>query len=455
MSTELSKDSSQELSFKESAQPLSLDQQLKTLAKFGGFKIIEALVEEVSKIDPAKKAMKSIFLSEQEYEPERESLADKLKILKSLFEGVESSKEATTVSENQARETKALYEKNLSVALESTQGLETSYRSLDFFFKNAKEQKIKDLTLVNADVESLSGKVDGTYLTDERYVRAIEDELKSGYDRFNMKDNYSMLVLPGWLGHSAVVDRFARIAHENKTMLLTDYRDLTSVDEVTALFAKENLSGGDEFRANVMMSANWVVGRKKIAEGGETEDLFVPPSAALAGKLYSTPISQVAAGKKFGGLVGVTGVRFPTRKSDVSLMDSLGIIPMITEWEAMSFSGRTLFNGDNVGLQVYSVVRTFDYLSKVLMDFLNRRTFENISEENRRNMRDQISRYLDEHKGPGKLIQDFRPVKVDKGDRPDRVKVLVDVDPYFPARSFIVKLEGTKQEWGSSYDQKS
>ena len=51
---------------------------------------------------------------------------------------------------------------------------------------------------------------------------------------------------------------------------------------------------------------------------------------------------------------------------------------MVKEYgKVMAFSAKTLFNGDNLGLQTYSVVRVFDWVTKVLMDFLNRRAFEN------------------------------------------------------------------------------
>lgn len=47
---------------------------------------------------------------------------------------------------------------------------------------------------------------------------------------------------------------------------------------------------------------------------------------------------------------------------------------MVNEYgKIMAFSAKTLFTGDNIGLQTYSVVRVFDYVTKVLLDFLNRR----------------------------------------------------------------------------------
>ncbi len=75
-----------------------------------------------------------------------------------------------------------------------------------------------------------------------------------------------------------------------------------------------NLAGGDPYRSNVIMTCNWLVGRGKYSEIEEEDDLFVPPSSALAGKIYTTLMSQVTAGKKYGGINEVDGVRFDLKK---------------------------------------------------------------------------------------------------------------------------------------------
>ena len=54
-------------------------------------------------------------------------------------------------------------------------------------------------------------------------------------------------------------------------------------------------------------------------------------------------------------------------------------------------SRKKIFNGDNLGLQTYSVVRVFDYIAKVLIDFLNRRAFENWNTKTEKDLRIQIT----------------------------------------------------------------
>ena len=81
---------------------------------------------------------------------------------------------------------------------------------------------------------------------------------------------------------------------------------------------------------------------------------------------------------------------------------------MVNEYgKVMAFSAKTLFNGDNLGLQTYSVVRVFDYITKVLFDFLNRRSFENWSSKTERDLRGQIVQYLDSVQGADRLIEKF------------------------------------------------
>jgi hypothetical protein len=243
--------------------------------------------------------------------------------------------------------------------------------------------------------------------------------------------------------------------------LFTDFADLESSDDVIDLFSTANMSGAELFRSSIVMTCNWLVGRSKVAEVGETEHLYVPPSAALAGKIYYTLMSQVTAGKKHGGMNEVPGVRFPLRKSELSAVERLNLVPMIDEYgRVMAFGSKSLFNGDNMGLQTYSVVRVFDYIVKVLFDFLNRRAFENWNSLIEADLRRQIAGFLDSIKGPDKLIDQFRIMRLERDDKiKDRIYLDIRLTPYFPAKSFVIRLDGRRgddvesPEWVSDYGQ--
>lgn len=342
--------------------------------------------------------------------------------------------------------------------LEAIRPLETGYRSAAIFFENAGEQEVMHVSFLNASPEQLSD-ADNT-----SFLQAVGKEFTDKYDRLDLSDNYSMLVIPGYLGSTAAIERWAKIAHASKVMLITDFANLDKPDDVMELFDEAGLTGPEVFRSNVIMTCNWLVARGKNMIYGEEEHLYIPPSAALAGRLYKTVMSQVVAGRRFGIIHDARGVRFPLRKEEVAGLEKLGLIPFVKEQnQVIAFSARTLFTGDNLGLQTYSVVRVFDYVIKVLMDYLNRKSFENFNSRTRKELNAEIVRFLDNVTGAGKLIENFSIRRFEQDPvRKDRVYLDIHLTPYFPAKTFLLKLEGHKEkdsrektEWTSRYQQEA
>lgn len=432
-----------------------LEQLAGALIKFGGFGIIETTVDGAQNLNPDKKARKKIFLSEEGKKEERKDLLQRLELIRDLLDSADSVPELVEKAQAQVDEAQVLLSKNLKNALDETRELETSYRSINNFFKNTDQDKVKNVYVMNASMEQL------TDLDNTTFIDAVNEELKANYDRLDLRDNYAILSIPGYLGSKKVVDKWARIANKNKVMLLTDFQHLDGPDDVIELFESDDLTGGDLYLSNVMMTCNWLVGRGKAQDVGEEDDLYVPPSTALAGKVYGTLMSQVAAGRKHGALNEVDGVRFPLKKSEIAQLEKIGLIPMVNEYgKVMPFSAKTLFNGDNIGLQTYSVVRVFDYVTKVLIDFLNRRAFENFNVNTRMDIQKQIVKFLDSITGPGKLIEKFKLLRLEQDpNQKDRVYLDIHMVPYFPAKNFMIKLDGRKgddpdsAEWQAEYAQ--
>ena len=423
------------------------------LAKYGGFDLMEACVEGVQNMNPERKARKKIFLTENAKKDERETLKKVLEMWSSVLSGSESISDMVEGSQKLSQEADVSLKKNLGRAVNATRDLERSYRSMALFYKNTEADKLKNISIVNADLDQIKD------LDNTRFIDAISGELNGAYDRLDLRENYGLLVIPGYLGSNKVVEKWAKIAHENKVMLVTDFAHLDEPDDVMEMFESANLTGGDKYRSNVIMSCNWLVGRGKHDEVGEEDDLFVPPAGALAGKIYNTLMSQVTAGKKFGGINEIDGVRFDLKKSEIAQLEKLGLVPMVNEYgKVMAFSAKTLFNGDNLGLQTYSVVRVFDYVTKVLMDFLNRRAFENFNAKTRKELMNQIVKFLDNITGPDKLIEDFSIKRFEQDhNQKDRIYLDVHMKPYFPAKNFMIKMDGQKgdegNEWDAEYEQ--
>jgi len=426
---------------------------LDKLVGSGGFDLLEMTFAGVENMNPGRKARKRIFLSETAYKGERDKLKKTLQLWAAVLSSSESVADMVETSETNIKVAESSFKSNMSKAIEETKDLEKSYRSVALFFKNTESAKLKNVSVMNADLEQLKD------LDDTRFIDAVREELVNSYDRLDLRDNYGILLVPGYLGSNKVVEKWAKIAHENKVMLVTDFEHLDNPDDVMDMFEIANLAGGDMYRSNVMMACNWLVGRDKFDEIGEEEELFVPPSGALAGTIYNTLMSQVAAGKKHGGLNEVDGVKFDLKKSEIASLEKLGLVPMVNEYgKVMAFSAKTLFNGDNLGLQTYSVVRVFDYVTKVMMDFLNRRAFENFNVKTRKEILSQIVKFLDSVTGPGKLIENFSVKRFEQDPvQKDRIYLDIHMTPYFPAKNFMIKMDGQKgddgTEWDSDYSQ--
>jgi hypothetical protein len=420
------------------------------LTGVGGFDLLEAAIEGVQNLNPERKARKKIFLSESAKKKEREDLKKVLELWAAIIQSSENVSDMVEQSEKSSLIAEKTLKDNLSKAINETRELEKSYRSVALFFKNTGSDKIKNLALMNAAPEQVKD------LDDTRFIDAVNEELVDNFDRLDLRNNYGLLVIPGYLGSNMVVEKWGKIAYNNKVMLITDFEHLDNPDDAMEMFESANLTGGDIYRSNVMMTCNWLVGRKKFTEIGEEEELFVPPSSALAGTIYNTLMSQVAAGKKHGGLSEVEGVRFDLKKSEIASLEKLGLVPMVNEYgKVMAFSAKTLFSGDNLGLQTYSVVRVFDYVTKVLMDFLNRRAFENFNVKTKKEIQSQIVRFLDNITGPGKLIESFTIKRFDQDPvQKDRIYLDINMKPYFPAKNFMIKMDGQKGDDGNDWDSK-
>src|SRR5690606_33285542 len=220
--------------------------------------------------NPSRKARKQIFLTGSEKKKERNELKKKIELWLEILESSDSVAGMMEVSSKKLEIAENSQKVNLASALDATRELEKAYRTVHLFYQNTEADKIKNVVFMNASLDQLQD------LDNPRFIDYASEELKQNYDRLDLRDNYSLVVIPGYLGSNKVVERWAKIAHENKAMLITDFADLDHPDDVIDLFAEANLTGGDAYRSNVMMTCNWLIGRAKIDEIGEQNDLTVP-----------------------------------------------------------------------------------------------------------------------------------------------------------------------------------
>ena len=180
-----------------------LQDSLGGLNKFGGFQLLKGLIKGVENMDPRRKAVKNIFLSDAAYDESRKKLKNELELWVSILEdGGSDPMQIIEACSAKRDKTERNLKDNLFNVHEDIKKLEVTYRALDSFFANAGQGKIDCLTLMNVNKDELE-------YHDSDDTKAIREELEKYYDRLSLKNNYSLLVVPGYLGDATTVRMWA------------------------------------------------------------------------------------------------------------------------------------------------------------------------------------------------------------------------------------------------------
>ena len=428
-----------------------LQKSLSGLDKFGGFQLLKGLIKGVENMDPRRKAIKNVFLNDSAYEDARNRLKNELSLWVEILEsGGKDPMEIVDSCKEECQKAERNLSENLFCIHDEIRNLETTYRSLDAFFANAGQGKVDCITLMNVNREELGDH-------DSEDTQAVRDELERYFDRLNLKNNYSMLVVPGYLGDAETVRMWAQTAYRNKVIMLTDFKDSMNFEMLKEELDDASLQGTDPYLGNIVMTANYILGRKKSELAGEDEDLYIPASGALAGRMSNTEetvIAQAAAGKRYGTLDNVKGARMDLRKSEIAALIDLGVIPMVEEdGRTMAFSNHTLYNGASKGLQEYSIVRVFDWIGKVFENYCNDHAMEIWTPAIKSEITQDIHSFLSDYNGPGGIIEKYTNLKVDQDPKTKDISINVEITPYFAAQNFFIELTGRNTAAGVDWEQ--
>ena len=267
---------------KQPQQPAQSKDVSQLLSAFGGFNAIRGFMPDADNLNPARKAAKAVFLSDKRFKDKRENLINDIKgWLEILNEGHESASEFVDACKAKEDKYTKVLSQGITDALYATANLERSYRALDSFFKNANTDKVKNLRIINVYKDDIAD-------SDSGFAQEVDTLLRNGFDRLSLKDCYSLMVVPGNVFQDKpTLLQWAKIAFKYKVMLITDHADEYSFDDLQA--NTEGYRDSDIELQNVIMTANWLVGRdsEKLSEDEkESPAFYICSSGALAGKLY-------------------------------------------------------------------------------------------------------------------------------------------------------------------------
>ncbi len=422
-------------------RPFNLEDYLAKLDRYGGMRLVKSLIRETENLDPRRKAAHDIFIKDPLYKESRKRLSKTLDLwidfLEKNYEDIDHLIDYCT-QEN--RKVERCISDNLFTVREEIKELEKSYRVLDTFFENANVEKVNFLSLMNVSKKDLEDM--GTPGS-----KAVAKELYDKYDSLDLKDSYSLFVMPGYVGSSQQIQDWAAVAHKSKALLITDFEDSLNYEDLLFRLDKSNLQRSHRDNSSVVVACNYILGRRRSELSTEDDDLYIPPSGAIAGKMTdveNVSISQGIAGKKYGTLSHAPSVRFNLLKAELTKLIDMGVVPLIEmDGQVLAFSNRTPYDGPTLELQEYPIVRVFDWVSKVIQQFCNDKAFEIWNASVKSEMIDNFQRFLSKYKGAGKLYENYVIKGVDKDAATGNINVKIEIKPFFAAKNFLIELTGS------------
>jgi len=403
----------------------------------------------LSVFNPAKKDARHKFLTRPQFESSRALMAQRLKLWHKMLS---SSDDVEDLRNTAILEAQALGENinsNMASIFSEIKPLETSYRNIQQFFANSSPSGDPvNSWFANIGMQEL---ID----PDSSSFDELAEHIKKPFRAFSLTDCFSLMVVPGFLEDIPNIDKFAKLAEENKVHVFTDLPDFENFAEAEEQMngpALEGLAGSTPEKAHVSVAANWVLGRQKNRY--EEEDMWLPPSSVLAGLVYkqdtTVGMQQPCAGYQYGASNSVKAVRFEVdRAVGAKEFLSKGVIPSVL-WDAkVRFLGDcSLFKGESY--DVYATKRTADFISKNVCHYLNKQTFKLIDNTLLERVKKDIYDFVRANSGKGKLVSDF---SLEVTSTPEqRAKHIIDVKlnvtPFTSVRQFDVYLTARHSDEG-------
>jgi hypothetical protein len=415
------------------------------------------LVRGVEWLDPKKDFQRKEFLTKKDFAKQRKLLAERLKI---WVESIAESDDPDTIRKGLNEKMTKLetnLEKNMKRVLRASRDMETTYRAIDKFFANAQQEPDEKVNawFANVSPEALMDPDDKEKF--EELAKAIADL----YREWSIKECFSMAVVPGWAGSVENLDTLARqLGHPNKLHIITDMPNFEKFEEVMDMLedpAYASLAGIDDFKQYVSVFANYVMARE--ANQYEDDDMWVPPSTVVAGKMYqgdsTVGMQQPSAGFKYGKIADAKYIRFRANQPDASKINEKGVNTMVNfEGAVVAMGSSTLSTKET--FNVYSIRRTYDYVYKTLRNYLNKQTFSVIDQKFIDTLRKDIDKFMKAISGGDNILEDYNiEIFADEEMRKrQEVDIKVALNPKYPARTFNIEFTAWNEDENTNVKDK-
>lgn len=427
---------------------MPMEEAMDLLDRFDGFEeLLAPLADDLDKFSPGRENKKKRYMQDEDLEEERAELKGKLEAFLNILQqgDVENHKSIRTMAQEKLDTNEALINENVDRVLKASQDLERAYREMHTFYANAAPQKTKNVTLFSVNPEAL------TDADSDLVYNAIEEKLLTEAKSVDQRKAFSMLVIPGlWKSKRPkdVIERYTKLCGTARMSFLTDFQDTDSVeDTLEEQEAKrwQGFTGSELHHSKLVMFANHMLLRGKHDGLKSDEDMRGSVAMAVAGRMYAEKISQPIMGEKHGALSNSQGLAFRTTQEEVTDLSEIGLNSTMNAYDKdMVYDSCTAFDGAEYALKRYPVVRTFDYVNRVLRHYLGRVTGQQLDQSKANHVRETIQEFLNQLVEQ-KIISAGKVAKFAwNKSTPDRIDVDVDIQPLWAVRTFVYSLKAAK-----------
>ena len=321
------------------------------------------------------------------------------------------------------------FQNNMEVFFAKQRPLEKTYRELDTFFYESRMspgEAVAYVSIVNADA-------------DKNFNQLMDPEnglapKMPNRENFDMKSLIGMIVIPDWVGSEAKLVKYGEIAQMSMAHLFTGFPDV-SLKEAQEMFDVggdfAELKSTDLIKQHISVVANPLRFRRANRFEKELGDFYISPAGILSGKIYKGDIKEgihIAQANKPHEIKIPTPDGSPLEmkwnvRGGQQLKFSKAVIP-VAFYEGLVFWGvDTLYlaggQGDE-GMDQYTVKRCDEYISKVVLHYLNGRTFVPNEQSNRDQIHSAIQKFLMHNTGgQAKMLEYGKVDAVDVVTNPD------------------------------------
>ena len=353
----------------------------------------------------------------------------RLEVIKDMLAGTADLATLRTRVKERRELVSQTFHQNMAAIFAKQRPLEKTYRELNLFFNESRinpGEAIAYVSIVNADADK---NFDAIMDPENGLASKMPNR-----ENFDMKSLIGMVVIPDWVGSEAKLVKYGELAQMSMAHLFTGFPDI-SLKEAQEMFDVggdfAELKSTDTVKQHISVVANPLRIRRANRFEKELGDFYISPAGILAGKIYKGDIKEgihIAQANKPHEIKIITPDGSPLEmkwniRGGQQMKFSKAVIP-VAFYEGLVFWGvDTLYlaggQGDE-GMDQYTVKRCDEYISKVVLHYLNGRTFIPNEQSNRDQIQSAIQKFLMHNTGgPAKMLEYGKVDSVNVVTNPD------------------------------------